>query len=220
MRNFKSAGRVFQISLALFCLSVSSVKAATVDTVFSFAPGAGSGVINVGGGPWAGPTGSGTFDQAAVTALDGVNLALGGTSANPGRITVGFSTGSVVDGAGADIRIYDSFGGSEGIIVEASNDGTNFFGMGSSTGLPSVLCSAASPCFADFDLSVAGLLSASIFRLTVTDRVISGFPQAFDLDTLEALNFQAAAVPVPAAVWLFGTALIGLLGIGKRKQAA
>jgi hypothetical protein len=32
------------------------------------------------------------------------------------------------------------------------------------------------------------------------------------VDTLEV-----SAVPVPAAVWLFGTALIGLLGFGKRK---
>ena len=27
-------------------------------------------------------------------------------------------------------------------------------------------------------------------------------------------------VPVPAAVWLFGTALIGLVGFGKRRKAA
>ena len=29
-----------------------------------------------------------------------------------------------------------------------------------------------------------------------------------------------SAVPVPAAVWLFGTALIGLVGFGKRRKAA
>jgi hypothetical protein len=31
---------------------------------------------------------------------------------------------------------------------------------------------------------------------------------------------RPSAVPVPAAVWLFGTALIGLLGFGKRRKAA
>jgi len=31
---------------------------------------------------------------------------------------------------------------------------------------------------------------------------------------------QIGAVPVPAAVWLFGTALIGLVGFGRRKVAA
>ena len=29
-----------------------------------------------------------------------------------------------------------------------------------------------------------------------------------------------SAVPVPAAVWLFGTALIGLIGFGKRRKTA
>ncbi|MFC1560704.1 VPLPA-CTERM sorting domain-containing protein [Pseudomonadota bacterium] len=29
-----------------------------------------------------------------------------------------------------------------------------------------------------------------------------------------------SAVPVPAAVWLFGTALIGLVGFSKRRKAA
>ncbi|MCH6566526.1 MAG: VPLPA-CTERM sorting domain-containing protein [Proteobacteria bacterium] len=27
-------------------------------------------------------------------------------------------------------------------------------------------------------------------------------------------------IPVPAAVWLFGTALIGLVGFGKRRKAS
>lgn len=32
--------------------------------------------------------------------------------------------------------------------------------------------------------------------------------------------FEPAAVPIPAAVWLFGTALIGLVGFSKRRKAA
>jgi len=32
------------------------------------------------------------------------------------------------------------------------------------------------------------------------------------------LNSAPSAVPVPAAVWLFGTGLIGLVGVGKRKK--
>jgi hypothetical protein len=37
------------------------------------------------------------------------------------------------------------------------------------------------------------------------------------------LNISVAApsaVPVPAAIWLFGTALIGLVGFSKRRKAA
>ena len=31
---------------------------------------------------------------------------------------------------------------------------------------------------------------------------------------------MASVVPIPAAIWLFGTALIGLVGFGKRRKAA
>ncbi|MGB5475144.1 MAG: VPLPA-CTERM sorting domain-containing protein [Gammaproteobacteria bacterium] len=34
------------------------------------------------------------------------------------------------------------------------------------------------------------------------------------------LSVDAAVVPVPAAVWLFGSGLLGLVGIARRKQAA
>jgi hypothetical protein len=33
-------------------------------------------------------------------------------------------------------------------------------------------------------------------------------------------NYNVSAVPVPAAIWLFGTALIGLAGFSKRRKAA
>jgi hypothetical protein len=41
--------------------------------------------------------------------------------------------------------------------------------------------------------------------------LISGFVDSFG---------SAEAVPVPAAVWLFGSGLLGLIGIARRKQAA
>ena len=33
-------------------------------------------------------------------------------------------------------------------------------------------------------------------------------------------NFTAPAVPVPAAVWLFGSGLLGLVGVARRRKAA
>ena len=32
-------------------------------------------------------------------------------------------------------------------------------------------------------------------------------------------NIKVSAVPVPAAIWLFGSAVMGLIGVGRRKQA-
>jgi hypothetical protein len=34
------------------------------------------------------------------------------------------------------------------------------------------------------------------------------------------VQLSVSAVPVPAAIWLFGTALIGLIGFGKRRKVA
>ena len=40
------------------------------------------------------------------------------------------------------------------------------------------------------------------------------------ISSLSSGTVSASVVPVPAAVWLFGTALIGLIGFGKRRKAA
>ena len=45
----------------------------------------------------------------------------------------------------------------------------------------------------------------------------TGFTQLSGYD-LDALNKELTAVPVPAAVWLFGSGLIALVGFSKRKK--
>jgi len=37
---------------------------------------------------------------------------------------------------------------------------------------------------------------------------------------LDDVVLSTSPVPIPAAIWLFGTALIGLLGFGKRRKVA
>jgi len=42
---------------------------------------------------------------------------------------------------------------------------------------------------------------------------------AFDLDELSmGFNYSITAIPVPAAVWLFGSGIIGLFGIARRRN--
>ena len=55
---------------------------------------------------------------------------------------------------------------------------------------------------------------------TILNGTFSYAQGSVDGDVIYEFDPTVAAVPVPAAVWLFGTALIGLLGFGKRNKAA
>ncbi len=214
--------------LALALLSAAQGAGATViaDTVLSFSGGVGFGVIDYSEGAYTGAVGNGVYDPLAVTSLDGAALALGGTHKEPGQIVMSFSGGSVVDGDGADIRVYDSINAPEGLFAEASLDGLTFFPLGLDNGLSSPFCSMRSPCAAEFDLGRSELEAASIFRFSVAGRIVLNYPQGFDLDAVEALSFVPAAldsgaralpIPEPAAVVLFG---LGLLGARSRRPGA
>ena len=48
----------------------------------------------------------------------------------------------------------------------------------------------------------------------------NGFNGNFDITTIHisAVNIMTTEIPVPAAVWLFGSGLIGLVGVARRRQ--
>jgi len=50
---------------------------------------------------------------------------------------------------------------------------------------------------------------------------LSGYAGAFDSDNqlIKISNVSVSAVPIPAAVWLFGSGLLGLIGLARRKSA-
>jgi hypothetical protein len=41
-----------------------------------------------------------------------------------------------------------------------------------------------------------------------------------DVVFIDNLHFGNAVVPIPAAIWLFGSGLLGMVGIARRKKAA
>jgi hypothetical protein len=67
-------------------------------------------------------------------------------------------------------------------------------------------------------LSGSGTVSAAGFDDTAGTWVFSA--QSADQTTFSWSSSTSTVVPVPAAVWLFGSGLIGLVGLARRKKAA
>lgn len=69
----------------------------------------------------------------------------------------------------------------------------------------------STPLNSTFNLLLAA--GSYFFGLVPTHGGANGFTASLDADPIPPSN-----VPVPAAVWLFGSALLGLVGAGRRKS--
>lgn len=195
------------------------------DTVVSFTPGdngshdSGYGVEDDSGGIYTGLSGEGVFDARAVTALDGAVLGLGGAVGTPGSIILYFSGGEVVDGSGADLRLYDTFSFQDGFNLEISADGTHFMNAFFSAGdLSYFECSPEKPCTADVDIAGLQLDAFSYLRITAAGNSAQGYPEAYTLDAVEALHYRSSTVPEPGTLALLGLAAVGLAFVRRRKD--
>ncbi len=209
-------------SLALAAALTASASALHAlpfaDSVTSFTGGSGFGIEDESEGAYPGISGEGIYDPRAVTALDGAVLALGGATGIPGTITIRFSTGEVVDGTGADLRLYDTLGFQDGFNLEISADGVSFADAFFFAGdLTYFSCSAISPCFTDVDISGSEMAAFSYLRITAAGSSGQGFPEAYTLDAVEALNYRPAAVPEPGTLALLGLAGAALSFIRRMK---
>ena len=54
--------------------------------------------------------------------------------------------------------------------------------------------------------------------VTFLDREFQQLAGTWTLDSAGTLTYGTTVIPVPAAVWLFGSALLGLVGVSRRKQ--
>lgn len=203
---------------AVLCISSAMLHALPfADSVISFSGGTGfgidDGIID----------GEGIDDLQAITAaikaLDGTIVALGGATGTPGTITMRFSSGEVLDGAGPDLRFYDTFSFLDGFSLDISANGSSFIHAFSLAGdLLNFSCSLAFPCITNVDISGTGLSEISYLRITAAGNSGQGFPEAYTLDAVEALNFRSSAVvPEPGILALIGLAATALVVIRRRK---
>jgi hypothetical protein len=122
----------------------------------------------------------------------------------------------------ADLWIFEIGGAIESFNVQISTDNLTYIDLGDISGQPSGF---------DIDafigpgaVTLGTLYSYILLTDVLPNQSGSPFGEA-DIDAVGAISSGAAvdpipAVPVPAAFWLFGTALIGFIGISRRRKIA
>ena len=228
-----SLKRVLPVCVLGLFLSASADAAFVID---DFNTNSTSTVTdNVVGGPITGPS-----------VIDGANIVMGGAAGWTRTLTASLGAGDTVDtvvcsgcqaghvtmgggssdgggsymyaGPAIDLSGYtglvfdwgaDLAGAGVDIIV---GDGTNTSTAASWTGLAATGGSAPGDLVAQ---ALMGITWGSVNSSAVTSLqfVVTGVQ---NMDSI--IDNVTAAVPVPAAVWLFGSGLLGLVGIARRKK--
>ena len=150
-----------------------------------------------------GSIGGGTFSVASTTPFFGLTwTAHGGTTFGPGTYTIDTVEGGVYTGI---------------VVGDGQVGGHILFDWGTTTNIDVVMvwdvaCSGGSCTYTSTD-GIAGNPANpdGVRGYGMIDGAFPGFNANFDF---------VAPVPVPAAVWLFGSGLLGLVGVARRKKAA
>lgn len=180
----------------------------------------------------------------ALSSFNGTDARSYGTSSamwvNPTSGNYSFSVqfeilNTAVTGSSAGLKGINSLPDT-GFSYEFMTDGNSVFSLdyslaGSFFGTSCILCSfftvidgvmqsqqVSATGTVSFDLLGSGIHSVQIgtSNLSITD-TISGRNTFRDLNG--AFAWELRPVPVPAAVWLFGSGLIGLIGVARRKKS-
>jgi hypothetical protein len=221
MLNLRSFNRFILINLALLGLSVSSVNAATLTHIDAgtyrdqVVPG-DSFIDNVF---FASNYPSLSIEDRGVIEFDISSLA-----APVGLATIDFT---IALNSGVAPSIYELYGyEGDGDVSLTSGDfdaGTMIPGSGFTITNEAV----GTVISVDVTSSINSLIGLSAvyagFNLRHQPMTVYDEFEYLGASNWEGITspypvLEVSAVPVPAAVWLFGTALIGLIGLGKRKS--
>lgn len=157
-------------------------------------------------------TGTITLDDTSASAVSGGSNGAKGYYAAP-VLTINEFTSALLEAP-------------ERTVVE--NDATSFdqlfFGYTNPVGVGDVydrvdliLRDSSRTAFSSTDLPTSLILSDfNLATLFFYGRTSDGFERR----NFNVVSLTPSVIPVPAAVWLFGTALVGLIGFGRRRKAA
>jgi hypothetical protein len=202
------------IVASLMCFPFVNAQAATLgyaDVVLDF--------FDSGAGPMAGPYGGTYPDGPGYPISVSLDVVLGDDPGPTGYtdflslptgsfVTVGFTDETIIDGVGDDIFITEVAANNERADIFVSHNLVDFTFLGTAIGGSTTA----------FDLASIGY-SESVLAIKIVGLDTLGGSPGFDVVNVRVLPGSIGpAVPIPAAVWLFGSALVGLFGISRKNS--
>ena len=214
MFYIRSFNRFVLISLVLLGFSAPTANAATItyDYVATVTHVSGSAVSTVSAGDsmsgqisWdLSAVGVGTYPESYANA-GGFSYSVGGVSGSFQSLLV-----SIFEDTLVVPNTVDQFK-----ISAGSAPGIRSFGLADHSG--DVFSNGELP----FSLSLSDFTSSSIVIYNYGANDLYNLADGDDYNMFASVTaLSVSPVPVPAAFWLFGSALIGLVGFGKRRKAA
>ena len=236
-------------AVLLYGIDVTGMKLVTVDSNSGTSNVVGNlGISNGGGGLDFDSTGN--LIAVLSNSLYSINLSTGAASLlGATGVMDSLESFTILDGKGYSQgtttgTLYEvnlstgataAIGGSiAGIVSSLTNDGTNLFGarvsakdlvqINATTGLIDSTIGAhgvdtvTSLAYGEGQFWTIPALSQNLYSLDSINAAAT--LELSGLSVSHITSLTAAPVPIPAAVWLFGSGLLGLIGIAKRKKAA
>lgn len=112
----------------------------------------------------------------------------------------------------AEYNTAFSTNGGDSDAAEAAADLAAALGLSLTTDFQLIDCFGNSPCTNSTASGAGGTLS-------LTFDVVNGRNYSFGAEIGTGVYTDVSAVPVPAAVWLFGSGLLGFVGLARRKKS-
>ena len=205
MRNMKFKNMFIMIALMMALMFSAGIsQAAQVSIV-------GPSTVMAGG--------SFTFDVmiddlGGLPNIDGFNLVLELTPQTNAKFqTIDFTTSNLA---------YVFYGNSDGIMYEYYVGNSYILGVADMTDSGSGV--AASDAIGSLMVTIGVDVTSAIFDELYTVSIYDAFPNLINDDTLNpsaitlADNYSFHVVPIPGAIWLLGTGLIGLVGLRRKTR--